>query len=58
MEPHVCAVCGRPAGGTPVVAPLARRRLGHSTDGCLILYETTDGGDAWMHRKCAESRAA
>ncbi len=42
MTEHVCAVCGKP--------PTAQ--LG--TLGALILYRTTDGGEDWFHRTCAE----
>ncbi len=41
-----CAVCGRP--------PEAQT----GTTGALVLYETADGGEAWMHRRCAEREKA
>jgi hypothetical protein len=37
---RTCAVCGKP--------PNAR--------GCVVLYETAGGGEAWMHRLCAAER--
>lgn len=38
---HTCALCGRGAEEANL--------------GCLILYETENGTDAWFHRLCADS---
>lgn len=62
MTEHTCAVCGHGADlGSyripPTTSPVDRAALeaaGGSTRGCLVLYETSDGGEAWVHRTCAE----